>query len=431
MRGGYQICHFDQSGEISSFKIFTRRTSMLKQSCLSTRFAHKRSLLLLSLLIFIYLLENSTISLYIDSFIFNYIIKPALWISISFIVWCFPRIRSKSKLKHKSLLYFWAFNFATIYVIITIMTGLIYALGKSPYDHSIRGIIINIIFVGSALIGRELIRDYLVHSYTKNENYLVFISIALLMTITNLPISKFLQLDSLQSTVKFIAEFFAPEFAHNIFATYLVFIGGPLTSIIYFGVIQGFQWLSPTLPDLKWITTALVGILCPVFFLMSLQTIYLNTTRQIKKREQDKESPMSWAITSIISILIIWFAVGVFPIYPSVIATGSMEPMIKPGDVILVKRVSNMDDINALKVGDVIQFKRDSILISHRIIEIVNDEKEGLHFETKGDNNSAVDSDPVKPQDIKGPIVYTVPKVGWPTLLIKSDKDIDLDKIHF
>lgn len=404
---------------------------MLKQKYTPTKTSYRRSLLLLFLLIFIYLLENSSITSYIDSFTFDYILKPALWSATAFLVWYFPKTRPKAKLKHKSFLYFWAFNFATIYVIITIIAGLIDALGKSPYNHSLRGIVINIIFVGTALVARELIRNYLVHSFAKDENYLVFISVALLMTLTNFPISKYLQLNNLQAMVKFIAEFFAPEFSHNIFATYLVFIGGPLTSLIYFGIIQGFHWLSPILPDLKWITTALIGILCPVFFLMSLQTIYLNTTKQIKKSEQDDDSPISWAITSIISIALIWFAVGVFPIYPSVIATGSMEPMIKPGDVILVKKVFNMDDINGINVGDVIQFKRDSILISHRIIDIVNDEKEGLYFKTKGDNNSSADSDPVKPQDIKGTIVYTIPKVGWPTLLIKSDKDIDLNTIEF
>ena len=148
-------------------------------------------------------------------------------------------------------------------------------------------------------------------------------------------------------------------------------------------------------------------------------------------RDQEGESPTSWIITSIISIGIIWFAVGVFPIYPSVIATGSMKPMIKPGDIILVKKIVDMDGINSLKEGDVIQFQRDSMLISHRIIEVVNDEKEGIQFITKGDNNSGEDTDFVRPEDIKGTIEQVVPKIGWVTLLIKSDKDVDLDKIEF
>src|SRR5690606_35356850 len=121
-----------------------------------------------------------------------------------------------------------------------------------------------------------------------------------------------------------------------------------------------------------------------------------------------------------------WFTVGVFPIYPSVIATGSMEPMISPGDIILVKKIVNMDGINALKEGDVIQFKRGEILISHRIVDVIENDKEGLQFRTKGDNNSTVDTNLVRPQDIKGKVEYTIPKIGWLTLFIKSNQNINL-----
>ena len=393
--------------------------------------SNKKASLVIILLLFIYALENSTITRYIDSSIFNYIIKPILWIGITFIVYRIRHIKPTAKLKHRSFLNFWAMYFGIFYIIINVVAGLIDGLGKSPYSHSLTGVITNIIFVGSALVGREFIRSYLVNSFTKKENYLIFIFISLLMTLTNFSISKFSSLATIEEFVQFLAQYFLPKFSESIFASYLVFLGGPVTSIIYLSIIEGFHWLSPVLPDLKWITTALVGILCPIFFLMTLQTMYLTHTKQFKKREQDEESPVGWIITSIISIGIIWFTVGVFPIYPSVIATGSMEPMIKPGDVILVRKITDMDGINALEEGDVIQFKRDSILISHRIVEVVNDEKEGIQFRTKGDNNSGVDGQLVKPQDIKGTIEYTVPKIGWPTLLIKSDKDINLDEIVF
>ena len=157
---------------------------------------------------------------------------------------------------------------------------------------------------------------------------------------------------------------------------------------------------------------------------------YLTEARLIKEREQDQEGPFGWMITSIFSIVIVWFAVGVFPVYPSVIATGSMEPMIKPGDVILVDKATDINDIYSLKVGDVIQFTRDNILISHRIIEIKEEENVKM-FYTKGDNNSAVDFEPVHPEQVKGKIIKVIPKVGWPTLLIKTNKNIDLEGIVF
>lgn len=396
---------------------------------LPTKKSHNRCFLLIILMIFIYILENSSVVTFINNSTFNYIIKPILWIGLAYIVWRFPHIRPKGKLKLRKLIFFWAINFGIIYILISILAGIVDALGKSPYNHSLTGIISNIIFVGSVLVGRELIRSYLVNSFTKEENYLIFTLIAVLMTVTSISFKRYIDIKSYQELVKFIAQYIAPEFGQNLFAVYLVYIGGPLASIIYLGIIQGFHWLSPVLPDLKWITIALIGIILPLFFMLSLQTIYLKESKQITRKDNEEESPISWMLTSIISIGIIWFAVGVFPIYPSVIATGSMEPMIKPGDVILVKKIVDMEGINNLKVGDVIQFKRDSILISHRIINIENDEKEGLGFRTKGDNNSSPDTEIVRPQDMKGIIVYTVPKIGWATLLIKSDKEIPLEDI--
>lgn len=402
-----------------------------KKKLSPTRKSYKRCLILIGLLIGIYILDNSAITTFINFKVYNNIIKALLWCFVAFIVWSFPKIRPNGPLNLRRFINQWAFIFAIMYIAITIFAGFIDGLGKSPYSHSLTGILLNIVLIGSTLIGREFVRSYLVNSFTKKENYFVFISIAFLMTLTDISLNDYIEIKSLSEGVELIAQYIGPEFGQNLFAVYLVYLGGPFTSIIYLGIIKSFHWLSPILPDLKWITTALVGMLSPIFFLMSLQTIYKTASKKIKAKDKNEESPISWIITSIISIVIIWFAVGVFPIYPSVIATGSMEPMIKPGDIILVKKIVDMDSINNLKIDDVIQFQRDSILISHRIIEIDNDEEEGLGFKTKGDNNSGPDTDIVKPQDVKGTIVYTIPKLGWPTLLIKSDTDIPLDEIVF
>lgn len=392
---------------------------------------NNKSFIIIALLLVMYFIQNSSLFSFIDSFVFNYILQPILWLSITLFIWYIPRVRPQGQLKLRRSIYQWAFIFGIMFISISFMAGLIDGLGKSPYNHSIIGILTNIIFVGSAMVGRELIRSYLVNSFFKKNNYYIVILIALLMTVTNISFKNFKDITELQSLVMFFAKTIGPEFTENLFSVYLVYLGGPFASIIYLGIIRGFHWLSPILSDLKWITTALIGILVPVFFYMLMQSIYNTLARVSKRRDQREESLASWIVTSVVSIMIIWFAVGVFPIYPSVIATGSMEPMIKPGDIILVKKIVDMDGINALNKGDIIQFQRDSILISHRIIEVVNDEEEGIQFRTKGDNNSSEDSDLVSPEDVKGTIKNVVPKIGWPTLLIKSDKDIDLEKIVF
>ena len=40
-------------------------------------------------------------------------------------------------------------------------------------------------------------------------------------------------------------------------------------------------------------------------------------------------------------------------------SAGSMEPMIYPGDVVLVKKITTLEGIDDLQIGDVIQFQRD------------------------------------------------------------------------
>jgi signal peptidase len=405
---------------------------MLKTEYIPTRTSMGRCIILIVLLIFIYTLESSPFKRLIGIQAFDYIIEPLLYFGVAWIVWLFPKVRGKARLKYLNSISGWAFIFAFIFIATSFILGFfIDGLGKNPYSQTIASFGMNILTVGSALLGRELVRSYLVNSTSKNENYVVLISIAIFMTITTTPLTNIMNQNGYEDLVKYLAQFVAPEFSHNLFATYLAFLGGPLPAIIYMSIIRGVHWLFPILPNLQWITAALVGVMCPVFFLTAMQNIHAKETKQLKAKDKDEESVLSWIVTSLISIGIIWFTVGVFPIYPSVIATGSMEPMIKPGDVILVKKIKDMEGINSLKVGDVMQFKRGSILITHRIIEVKESKKEGVRYLTKGDNNSGPDSTMVKPEDIKGTIVYVVPKIGWLTLLIKSNDEVPIEEIVF
>lgn len=402
---------------------------MLKRY-LPVRPSKGRALLLLVAVLFIYLLDNLPVNLVMDYLIYNNLIRPILWLLLAVLVWTLPRARPIAPLKHRGNINWWAFNFAVIFVVASVIAGFIDGFGKSPYDHSMTGIAINIFTVGAMLIGREAARNCIVHNLTRKESFLVFIPIALLITLGSYKFEKYISLNSIENAIKFIAQYAAPEFLSNLLATYIAFLGGFFPALLYMGTTQAFHWLSPVLPNLKWITAALIGIMCPAFSMAGLQAIYLKETKALKKSSQEEEGVVGWVITSLFSIGIIWFSVGVFPIYPSVVATGSMEPMIKPGDVILVERITKIEDINSLKEGDIIQFERGSILVSHRIIEIVEDQGENK-YRTKGDNNPGADQQLVEAKYIKGTIKYVIPKIGWLTLLIKQEDNLPQEELEF
>lgn len=96
-----------------------------------------------------------------------------------------------------------------------------------------------------------------------------------------------------------------------------------------------------------------------------------------------------------------------------IIMSGSMEPDIKTGDMIITKESDNY------KIGDVIAFKDANFVTAHRIVEISTEDGEKI-FKTKGDNNNTADRNLVKSQQIKGKIVNKIPKVGKAVLYLKT-----------
>ncbi len=85
--------------------------------------------------------------------------------------------------------------------------------------------------------------------------------------------------------------------------------------------------------------------------------------------------------------------------------TGSMEPAIPVGSVVMIKIV-NPDD---LKIGDVICFKVSGPeSVTHRILSIANGT-----FITKGDANNGPDIWAVEKQNVIGKVEMTIPLVGY------------------
>lgn len=103
------------------------------------------------------------------------------------------------------------------------------------------------------------------------------------------------------------------------------------------------------------------------------------------------------------------------PLYGAyVIVSNSMETTIMTKDAIITKRIETED----LKVNDIVTYKSEDpyfygIMITHRIIDIVEDENGNKLYVTKGDNNNTSDRLKVKPTQIYGKVVMVIPKIGY------------------
>lgn len=82
------------------------------------------------------------------------------------------------------------------------------------------------------------------------------------------------------------------------------------------------------------------------------------------------------------------------------VSTGSMSKTIEIDDIIIVKL-----DNNNIEKNDIITFKSDENLVTHRVIDIKDDT-----YITKGDNNNTED-DPIKKDDIIGKVIFIINNV--------------------
>lgn len=96
---------------------------------------------------------------------------------------------------------------------------------------------------------------------------------------------------------------------------------------------------------------------------------------------------------------------------PLTVLTGSMEPALRPGTMIVSQQV----DPNDVRVGDIVTYQAEigqPDLITHRVTQINYGINGVDHFTTRGDANGADDA-PVAPDQIRGRYAYQLPLLGY------------------
>ena len=165
-------------------------------------------------------------------------------------------------------------------------------------------------------------------------------------------------------------------------------------------------WLSPILPKMTWFMIAIIDIATPIILLLYIRYIKRKKDYFKSKEGASDSEPKSVIVLVIIVILAIWFALGIFPVKPIAIATGSMSPQINIGDV---------------EVGDIIEYKMPDFTVVHRIVEI-KQENGRYYFATKGDSNDSRDKNLVTEDQLIGKCLFKIRYLGYPAIWITGVK---------
>jgi len=372
--------------------------------------------LVLGLLAAIYCLINLGLPrLPIESFAKIYVIQPILWGLLAWAILVLPRYRSLGGLRLKATVIRLALVVGVFQLVLYVIGGLFSSFGRSPYSFTPTGIVTNVVFVGSMLVGMELSRAWLINCLGRKHTLLAVAFVTVLYTLLSLPLTRITGLRPELASITYMNSTVLPTLAENMLASFLALLGGPVAAIAYRGVLQAFWWFCPILPDLPWAFKGLIGVVVPIVGLVVANGLRLRRQPGQARRQRDG-SLAGWVVTTIIAVLIIWFAVGLFPVQPTTVISGSMRPTLDVGDVVIIVKISP----DTIKPGDIIQFREaEGVTTVHRVVEIREAEGNTV-FVTQGDDNSAPDPEPVLAANVVGKVILNIPKVGWAAIAVKE-----------
>jgi signal peptidase len=389
--------------------------------------------IIIGLIIAIYAAINIFIPGIFSGTIESYVIRPILWITLALItliiakheglnIWRFKKIRKWEigrSPAHAALLV------GGFHVSLLIISGLYFGFGKSPNVITIQTFFIFLIFIFSIIFGIELSRSYLIKKGTKGRRNttLTLAIVAIICMLIQIRLLDIFQLSLTEplKMIKFIGETIIPLLALSLFVSYLAYLGGAFPAIIYMGILNSFEMYSPILPDLGWSVKALIGILAPTIgFLVIQQSLQekKHHVKKVKRLRKTRDPTISWVGIALISLLIIFFSFGYFGVQPTIISSGSMQPALDVGDIVIVSE----EPLEKIKEGDIIQFKLHNISNIHRVhsVHALEEDAYPIMFITKGDANNEPDIEPVMPDQIEGKIIFNIPKLGWIPLFFKT-----------
>ena len=381
---------------------------------------NRNAYIILALFLAVYII----LTLYRPGGLLAYLIPSLCWTTVALTTLLLAGMKKIGAWTNKRIVLM-ALLVAAFQIFLLVDAGLINKFGKSPMSFTPTGIAINLMLVSSTLLGMELSRGYLTKNLARRRSTLTLTVITLLYTFTNVSIFALFNFQNPLIYSKFMGETFLPTLTINLLATYLAMLSGPMASLAYRAPIQAFWWFSPILPDIPWGYKSLIGVMSPTvgFVAINMATTPRDMIKAgiptkgepITKTRKIQKSLKGWLAISVFLVLAVWMSTGLLGFYPTVVGSGSMQPTLNVGDIAIVIQTKP----SQIKVGDIIQYWQNGEMKLHRVVEITQTET-GKIFVTKGDANPTPDPDPVFPNQIRGKLIYTIPKLGWISITLKN-----------
>ena len=219
------------------------------------------------------------------------------------------------------------------------------------------------------------------------------------------------------SIFMFLSLWLLPIISKNILCSYISYKVGYKPVLVYLLVMELYPYIIPIIPNPNEYIYSIINLIIPFVLLYRLYKLFKKDMDEDIVREYHKKHFLALILPCMISIFMVYITSGYFHYHAIVIASGSMEPEIYKGDVVVIEKIG--DNYDLLDLNQVIAYRYNDIIVVHRLVKVINVDGEKFYY-TKGDANNDIDNYQITKDMIIGIVNVKVPYIGLPTVWLKN-----------
>lgn len=300
------------------------------------------------------------------------------------------------------------------YFILIYVGGLFTGFAKTIYSFGFTNLIYNIIPTLIYIVLMEFIRSIYINRSNNNK---IIIVLSCIVFIIYDSFSKFYlyNLSVSDDLYEYIGLVILVSIARNIFLSILCSKSNVINCIIYRIITELYIFVVPIVPNFGPYINSVLEITLPLIIGLILMS---PSKRILPSPNMTKRGRISSIVVVSILLLIVLLNSGLIKYQMFVIGSNSMNPYIYRGDVIIARR-TNSKEIKQIKKGEILVFRYDKKIVSHRVYKIITRNNK-LYFRTKGDNNDQVDDNLAKESDVIGTVSFRIKYIGLPSIWLRE-----------
>ena len=358
--------------------------------------------------------------LFINSFIYNFLsgFNISIFLVIVLILFKYLFGFEKDKQRFVKDIILDVIIFLIIFLLLYYLSGILIGFYKADNYYTLYGLKTFIL----PIICYILLREYLRYNMMRKREGSKLLSIITIIFFIFLDLTTSIYYGSFETNYDafvFVSLNILPAISSNIIFSYITTKVGYRPIIIYALVINLYPYLIPIVPNPSQYLVSLVDLLVPIFLGYTVYKFFKAHEKNEKPVSNDKNRKKQFITLIPLTILVVtlvYFTSGYFRMWAIVIASGSMQPEIYKGDIVIVDKKVNYDK---LKKGQVIAYETGGVVIVHRLTNKATVDGTN-YYVTKGDANKEEDNIIITNDMIVGVVNFKIPYLGLPKVWLNG-----------